>query len=201
MKLEALVRNWWMMAIRGALAIAFGLTVQLWPGVTLSLVVVLFGVYAVLDGAWALAAAGRASVLDAWPVALEGGVSMALGGLALLWPFVPREAIYVLAGWGILTGVLEIVAATAVPRSRAEHWLLATGGVSSMFLAGLILLLPRADLDVVVRVISVYAVVFGVVLLVAAFGFRRGGVATAPSGRRARRDRSHATRAPTRSGY
>lgn len=178
MKLMALVHNWWMMAIRGGLAIAFGLAVMLWPNVTLSIIVVLFGVYAVLDGAWAVAAAARTSVFDAWPVALEGCVSIALGGLALLWPFVSGEFVYVLAAWGILTGALELIAAAGLPRSRAGHWLLATGGFSSLFLALLIVLLPHADVDLVVRIISAYAQVFGVVLLLAALGFRRGDIAT-----------------------
>jgi uncharacterized membrane protein HdeD (DUF308 family) len=180
MNLAPLVRNWWMMAIRGGLAIAFGLAVLLWPGVTLSDVVVLFGVYAVLDGAWTIGAGARASarLFDAWPVVLEGAVSVALGLLALLWPFVPRGVVYVLAGWGLITGVLELVAAVRLPREGAGHWLLGTAGLSSLFLAGLILLLPRADSDVVVRVIATYAQVFGSVLLLAALLFaRRAGPA------------------------
>ena len=109
---------------------------------------------------------------------LEGAVSVALGLLALLWPFVPRGVIYVLAGWGLITGVLELVAAVRLPREGAGHWLLGTAGLSSLFLAGLILLLPRADSDVVVRVIGTYAQVFGSVLLLAALGFaRRAGAA------------------------
>ncbi len=59
MNLGSLVRTWWMMAIRGGLAIALGLAVLLWPGVTLSSVVLLFGVYAILDGAWAIGAGAR----------------------------------------------------------------------------------------------------------------------------------------------
>ena len=179
MNLAALVQNWWMMAIRGALAIVFGLTIVLWPGVTLPIVVVLFGLYAILDGAWTIAAGARASswFLDAWPVILEGVVSIALGGLALAWPFVSRQFIYVLAGWGLATGVLELLAAIHLPRVGAGYWLLATGGLSSLFLAILILLLPHADADVVVRIIAAYAQVFGIVLLFAAIRFPRGEAA------------------------
>lgn len=178
-----LVRNWWMMAIRGGLAIGFGLVLLLWSGVTLSSVVLLFGVYAILDGAWTVGAGVRASarVFDAWPVVLEGAVSVALGLLALIWPFVPRPFLYDLAGWGLITGALELVAAVRLPRERAGHWLLGTAGVSSLFLAGLILLLPHADRDVVVRVIATYAQVFGSVLLVAAMFFGRDEAAAGPS--------------------
>jgi uncharacterized membrane protein HdeD (DUF308 family) len=165
--LDPLIRNWWMMAVRGGLAIAFGLVVLLWPDVTLSVVVVLFGVYALLDGGWTIAAAIRASGtgLGAWPVLLEGVVSVGLGALALSAPFVPRQFIDILAGWGIATGVLELVAALYLPREGAGRWLLATAGVSSLFLAFLILLLRHADVERVVHVIAAYALVFGIVLL------------------------------------
>ncbi|HEX9818624.1 MAG TPA: DUF308 domain-containing protein [Methylomirabilota bacterium] len=175
MKLAALVRNWWMMAARGGLAILFGLAVLGWPDVTLSVVVLLFGVYAVVDGAWTVAAGARASerLFDAWPVVLEGVVSVALGALALGWPLQAGQFVYVLAGWGLATGGLELLAAFYLPRAGAAHWLLATAGLSSLFLAGLLLLLPHADTDVIVRVIAVYAQVFGVALLAAAVCFPR----------------------------
>jgi uncharacterized membrane protein HdeD (DUF308 family) len=184
--IQALVHNWWMMAVRGGLAIVFGLAV-LWPSVTLPIVVLLFGAYAVLDGVWALAAARHASskLLDAWPVALEGLVSVALGLLALLWPFVTRQFIYVLAGWGIATGVLELLAAIHLPARGAGHRLLATGGFSSLFLAFLILLLPYAHVDEVVHAIAAYAEIFGIVLLLAAIRFAR------VDGRVARYARTH----------
>ena len=100
-------------------------------------------------------------------------MSTGLGLLALAWPFVPRQFVYVLAVWGLITGVLELVAAIRLPRERAGYWLLGTAGVSSLFLAVLILLLPYADDDLVVRVMAPYAQVFGVVLLFAAIFFPR----------------------------
>jgi len=173
MNLTSLVRNWWMMAIRGVLAIAFGVSIVVWPSVTLSIVVLLFSVYAILDGAWTISAGTRTSTraFDAWPLLLEGAVSVGLGLVALAWPFVPRQFVYVLAAWGLITGVLELVAAIRLPRSAAGHWLLGTAGVSSLFLAALALLLPHADDDFIMRVMAAYALVFGTVLLLAAIFF------------------------------
>jgi uncharacterized membrane protein HdeD (DUF308 family) len=175
MNLAALVHNWWMIAIRGVLAIAFGVSILVWPHVTLSTVVVLFGLYAILDGLWAIAAGMRAStrLFDAWPVLLEGVVSVALGLLALARPSVPRQFVHVLATWGLLTGVLELLAAIRLPRERASGWLLRTAGASSLFLAVLLLLLPHADDDFVTRVMAAYAQVFGAVMLLAAILFPR----------------------------
>jgi uncharacterized membrane protein HdeD (DUF308 family) len=177
---DALVHNWWMMAVRGGLAIVFGLAVLLWPNVTLSIVVMLFAAYAIVDGAWAIAAASRASkrLFGAWPVLLEGLVSVGLGLLALLWPFVPRPFVEILAAWGVATGIFEILAAVYLPLEGAGRWLLATGGFFSLFLAFLVVLLPHAYVDSVVHVIVAYAELFGVVVLLAAIGFARQGRGT-----------------------
>jgi uncharacterized membrane protein HdeD (DUF308 family) len=172
--MHSLVRNWWMMAVRGALAIVFGGAVLMWPD--LPHVVVLFGLYAAVDGAWTVVAAMRvaAPAFGSWPLLLEGMASMTLGTVALLWPMVPRELVYLLAGWGVATGVMELSAANSVPRSRPAAWLLGTAGASSLFLALLVLLLPYGADDLVSRVIAAYAQVFGVALLVAALDFPRG---------------------------
>ncbi len=196
--LAALLRNWWMMAIRGGVAIAFGLSLLLWPNVTLGRAVVLFGIYALVDGAWAVAAAVRASrwPLEGWPVALEGLVSIVLGGLALFWPFVPSGFQHLIVAWGIVTGLLEILAATRLPHGAAGHWLIGTGGVSSLFLALFILILPHAATARAFQAIGVYALVFGLALFLAAVRFRQShgrvwqagsGISPEPAGRGGRR--------------
>ena len=174
---RALVRNWWMIAIRGVLAIAFGAALLLWPGVTFSLVVLLFGVYAIVDGGWSIAAANRASthLTQTWPVLLEGVVSVVIGILALVWPFMPRSFVHLLIFWGVLTGVLELTAAIRLALRRATSWVLGTAGASSLILALLLFLLTHADDGAVVRVMATYAQVFGVVTLLAATLFSRSG--------------------------
>jgi uncharacterized membrane protein HdeD (DUF308 family) len=174
---RALVRNWWMMAVRGVLAIAFGGALLLWPGVTLSIVVLLFGIYAIVDGGWSIAAANRAStrLAQTWPVMLEGIASVAIGVLALVWPFMPRSFVYLLVFWGMLTGILELTAAIRLPLQRAASCVLGTAGVSSLVLALFLFLLTHADDDAVVRIMATYAQVFGVTTLLAATLFSRAG--------------------------
>ncbi len=173
--LTALVKNWWMGAVRGGLGILLGLTLLLLPRVGLGEVVALFGIYAVLDGLCAVASAVRVSrvPLEAWPVALEGVVSVVLGVVALGAPFEAAGFVRVIAIWGLVTGILEIVGAMRLPRGVEGHWFLATGGVWSIFLAMLLLGLPHAVTDYLVRAIGVYALVFGALVTVAAFMFWR----------------------------
>jgi uncharacterized membrane protein HdeD (DUF308 family) len=172
---RALVRNWWMMAIRGVLAIAFGAALLLWPGVTFSIVVLLFGVYAVVDGGWSIAAANRAPTRlgQTWPVMLEGIVSVAIGVLALVWPFLPLSFVSLVVFWGVVTGILELAAAIRLPLQSASSWVLGTAGASSLALALFRFLLMHADDDAVVRIMATYAQVFGIVTLLAAMLFSR----------------------------
>lgn len=172
--LTTLGKNWWMVGARGLLAILFGLVVLLRPGLPFNLLIATFGAYAVLDGAWAVASALWVSRISfaMWPVLFEGVASLALGWLALAWPLVPRDAVRAIAVWGLLTGVLELVAATRLPRGGAGAWLLLTGGVFSLFLAVLILVLPHAVEPTVARAVGVYALLFGAVLAAAAGSLR-----------------------------
>jgi uncharacterized membrane protein YedE/YeeE len=60
--------------------------------------------------------------------------------------------------------VLELVGATRLPRLRAGHWFLALGGLSSLFLAGLLFAVPDANRPYVMWIIAGYALVFGALL-------------------------------------
>src|SRR5262245_36867669 len=105
----SLARNWWMIAMRGGLALLFGVTLLAWPTIPLPWAVVLFGAYATLDGLWAIAStltlARRLVVL---PLVLEGLASLVFGCMALASPFVSREFLQLVTGWGVLTGLLEL---------------------------------------------------------------------------------------------
>ena len=172
--LAALFRNRWMIGTRGGVAVLFGLALVVWPPITLPAVVTLFGLYALVDGGLALAAAFRthARLRQLWPVALEGLVSLVIGLLALLWPLrVSQELVQLLVWWAAGTGVLEILAAVHVSWKRAAHWMLLSGGVWSVFLAAILTLVPHADVARTVETIAVYALVFGTLMAIAAFTF------------------------------
>jgi uncharacterized membrane protein HdeD (DUF308 family) len=182
----ALAQNWWMMAVRGLLAMLFGIAILAWPHAPLFAVVVVFGGYvvfggcAILDGLWAIAAVVRASprgpTRAGWPMAAAGVASIGLGILAFVWPFVSYETILIMAGWGLFTGVLELGLATRAP-DRASGWLLGTAGAFSCFLAGVVLILPHADAALVASLLGAYALAFGAVVTMAALAFRRRHIA------------------------
>ena len=132
--LVTLGKSWWMVALRGALALLLGVLMLGRPYWPLNLLVALFGIYALLDGTWAIVSALRVDRVRfaGWPVLFEGLASVAVGTLALTWPLIPREIVLAIATWGLLTGVMEVIAGFRVPPLGAGRWLLVTGGVFAL---------------------------------------------------------------------
>jgi uncharacterized membrane protein HdeD (DUF308 family) len=172
---SVLTRNWWALALRGILAILLGLAAIVLPGVTLAVLITLFGAYAVVDGVLAIIAGVRAAERHErwWSPVLKGLAGIAAGVMAFIWPALTALALlYLIAGWAIVTGVLEVVAAVHLHRAHGE-WLLIINGVLSILFGLLIVVWPGAGLITLLWMIGVYAVIFGATLLVLAFRLRR----------------------------
>jgi uncharacterized membrane protein HdeD (DUF308 family) len=171
-----LARNWWAVALRGVLAILFGVVAFLWPGLLWLAVVYTFAAYALLDGLIAITAAlsGHGPAGRWWALLLEGLVGIVAGILTLIWPGITELALlYVIAGWSLATGVFEIIAALRLRRYIEGEWALALSGVLSIILGLALALVPLAGLVVVAWWIGAYAVAFGVLLLALSFRLRR----------------------------
>jgi uncharacterized membrane protein HdeD (DUF308 family) len=85
---NALARNWWLVVLRGALAILFGLTAFVWPDVTWVVLVLMFGVYTLVDGLVTVGT-GLSRAKDSprwWAFLFEGLISIAAALVALIWP-------------------------------------------------------------------------------------------------------------------
>src|SRR5438093_3897207 len=169
-----LLRNWWALALRGVLAILLGVAVVVVPGVTLAALVVLFGAYALVDGVLAIIAGVRAAERHErwWSPVLKGLAGIAAGVVTFVQPALTALALlYLIGGWGIVTGILEIVAAVHLHRAHGE-WLLVLNGVLSVLFGLLVILWPGAGILTLLWLIGTYSIVFGVVLLVLAFRLR-----------------------------
>lgn len=168
--------NWWLVALRGALAIVFGILAFIWPGLTLFVLVVLFGAYAIVDGVFAFVSAYRASKNrdTAWPFLLEGILGVIAGIVAFLWPNITAVALlYVIAAWALITGAVELYAAVKLRRELESEWWLALSGVASVIFGLLLIFFPGPGALAVVWLIAAYAIIFGVLLLALAIRLRR----------------------------
>jgi uncharacterized membrane protein HdeD (DUF308 family) len=165
-----LARHWWAILIRGIAAILFGVLSFVLPGVTLAVMVLLFGAYAVVDGIFALVAAARGRDRDLgtpwWALVLEGVLSIAAGIVTFAWPgLTTLVLVYVIGTWAIITGVLEVVAAIRLRKEITGEFWLALGGVASIVFGVLLYVLPAAGALAIVLWTGTYAIVFGAFLV------------------------------------
>jgi uncharacterized membrane protein HdeD (DUF308 family) len=163
-----------MVLFRGIAAILFGILTFVWPKLTLYVLVLLFGVFAVVSGITAVAAALRNRGEQGWGLLLlEGILSILAGVVALVWPGITALAfLYLLAAWAILTGITELVAPLGFPMSGGRAVLMVLAGLVSIVFGILIAAQPASGLLAVVWLIGVYAIVFGVMYIVVYFESR-----------------------------
>lgn len=180
----ALARNWGFIALRGALAILFGIVAILLPGPTLAALVLLFAAYMLVDGILAIVAAVRAARRNerwGWLI-FEGIVDLIAAAIAFLWPLATIFAFVLLMGaWAIISGVLLWAAAFRLNLAHGR-WLMAFGGAVSALWGFLLILWPAIGALALTLWMGAYALVFGVALLVLAFRLRRRAHEQPPAG-------------------
>jgi uncharacterized membrane protein HdeD (DUF308 family) len=177
-------RNWWMIAVRGVVAILFGLVAWIWPGITVLALVILFGAYALVDGIFALVAAFRGGTGGSrvW-FAVMGVAGVAAGVLAFAWPGVTALVLLMLiAAWAVVTGVFEIVAALSLRREIEGEWWYVAGGAISVLFGFLLFIWPVSGALAVVWLIGLFSILFGAALVVTAFRLRHLAAAPRPGG-------------------
>jgi uncharacterized membrane protein HdeD (DUF308 family) len=174
----------WMLMLRGAIAIVFGVLALVWPDLTLLLLVGLFAAYALLNGFVAVVAAfrGRDSDSKWWLPLLLGIVSIVAGICAIVYPGLTALVLVLVMGANaIVTGALDIAIAARLRRVLRGHWMLIVSGIVSIVFGVLVFAYPGAGALALVWLISLYAVVTGVLLFALGLRTRRAGdSATAP---------------------
>ncbi len=174
---DSLTRYWWVFLLRGLLAVAFGVIAFAWPGLTLTALVIFFGAYAFVDGAFLIGGtiAAWRHMENHWLPMLQGSLGIAVGILTYLNPAITALGLLIyIAAWSLATGVLEIVAAVELRKViKGEIWLLLSG-IASIVFSFLLMLFPGAGALGLVWIIASYAIIFGVLLMGLSFKlFRR----------------------------
>ena len=171
-----LTQKWWAVALRGLFALVFGVLVFFWPGITLVILVLLFGAYAMADGILAIATAIWKAERQKpwWPMLLEGIVGIVGGVLTLYWPGITALVLLWLIGaWAIITGAFEIFQAIQLRKEIEGEWLLLLGGIASVVFGVLVGIFPGAGALAIVWLIGSYSIAFGILLLALAFRLQR----------------------------
>jgi uncharacterized membrane protein HdeD (DUF308 family) len=160
--------SWWALVLRGIAAILFGVLAFVWPHITLTALVFLWGAYALVDGVFAIMAGIKTHSENKrwWVLLLEGIISVIAGAVAFILPGMTALILLILiAAWSIVTGVFEIAAAIQLRKHVTGEWLMALAGILSVLFGVVLLINPLAGALAVVWLIGAYAIVFGVLLV------------------------------------
>jgi len=173
--LTQLSRDWWHFAVRGVLAIVFGIVALIWPDVTKLALVLLFGAFVFTDGSFTIATgiAVRKYFKRWWALLLEGLTGIVIAAVTFIWPNITGLALlYFIAAWAILTGIFEIAAALEFRNLIPGEWATFLMGLLSILFGILLFVYPRAGALGIVWAIGFYAIFFGIVEIVFAFRLR-----------------------------
>lgn len=162
----------------------FGVLAIAWPGVTLVVLAIFFGAYALIDGVCALIAAyrRREGHRPVWPLVLVGVLGVGTGFLTFLWPEMTALALLMfIAVWALMIGIAQIAAAIRLRKEIDNEWMLGASGALSVLFGVLMVASPGAGAVAVAWIIGAYSIAFG--LLLVALGFRLKKVADRPHSR------------------
>jgi uncharacterized membrane protein HdeD (DUF308 family) len=173
--LNVYTHNWWSLVLRGLLAVIFGVVAFIMPDVTWTALVFVWGAYAIVDGIFSMVAGFRAPKGHKrwWLMLISGVLGIAAGAVAFLLPVLTGLfLILLMGGWAVATGIVEIVAAIQMRKQIAGEWFLVLSGIASVAFGILLFIDPYAGAVAVVWIIGIYAVMFGILMMILGFKLR-----------------------------
>lgn len=161
--------------LRGLVAVLFGLTALIWPGLTAEILIKLFGIFIIINGLCAVnTAINNKSKSDGWGVLLIGGIiGIGIGILPFVWPRITEFIIlFFIAAWALVTGISELIASFRLRNVIADDWVLTLVGFLSVMLALILLLSPMFGILAAVWVIGAFGVIYGAFMFYLAYRIR-----------------------------
>jgi uncharacterized membrane protein HdeD (DUF308 family) len=170
--------TWKSLALRGSAAVLFGILTLVWPSISLLVMVLLFGAFALVHGAsYVVAAAARdpkSETERGFMLILQAGLGIVTGIITFLWPGITALALlYLIAAWALIIGALEIAAAVRLRKEIRNEWLLGLAGALSVIIGILLAVRPGEGALAITWLIGWYALFMGILLLVLAFRIRK----------------------------
>jgi len=172
---DVLARYWWLILLRGIAAIIFGVLGFAFPGVALATLVLVFGAFTLVDGVLALAhAIMGGNVGSRWWLALTGVLGVLVGLLTFAAPgLVAGLLLIYIASWAIVLGVFQIIGAIRLRKEIDNEWSIGLSGALSVLFGVVLLINLAAGAIALIWLIATYAVVFGILLVMAAFKLKK----------------------------
>ena len=154
-----LAQYWWILFVRGALAIVYGLTTLVWPNLSFAVLLVFVASWFLADGVVALLQVFTSA--QRWPHLLDGSLSIAAGAFVIFYPAMAGLALVTtIAVWLIAKGAAQVLMAFRFGGAHQGAWLLGVVGITTAGFGAFLAHNP-ADALGLMTVISGFAVVLG----------------------------------------
>ena len=176
---QAMKDYWWLILIRGIVAVIFGVLVLLNPAMSAVSLTLAFGLYAVASGGitFFVGLLGSGDAGDRIMLAVQGVLQAILGVVVLAWPGISMiSLLYAIIIFAFVGGIIEIVGAF----QNRDVWLGLSGAISVLF--GIYAFrFPGDGALAVLFAIGIYAILVGVALIIGSFQVRNVGKALSPN--------------------
>lgn len=172
--LENLQRNWWLIAIRGVLAILFGLLALFSPSIVVISLLTFFAFFAVLSGFFIITLAFLGELENRWLRVFEGLVFIAVGALVFMNPVSAAAGIMVfIAAWAIVSGILQIIGAIRLRKVITNEWMMILNGVISIIFGVVLASNLLVGAAVIAMFFGAFALLSGIMTLILAFKIKK----------------------------
>ncbi len=174
--MQNVAKHWWVLLIRGIVALALGIFALAVPGATAVALAILFAAYALIDGIATIVAAVRMQHTGArwWWLIAGGIIGVLFGAAALIFPGVALFYLVILiAAWAIVTGIAEIVTAFRLRDTIKGEWLWILAGALSIVFGIVVCFEPLTGVFFLVYMFSFYMILAGISFIGLAFRLRR----------------------------
>ena len=158
-----------LLLVRGLIGITVGVLGFIWPGLTIAALVILFGIYSLIDGVTNVVLGLKTHPVTnrrSWLMLLQGIVGIFVGVLTFAWPGITVLVLLLMIGaWAMVTGIFEIFAAIKLRKEIAGEWLLMLSGALSFAFGLLLFISPGLGAVGLAWGLAAYAVASGAVLV------------------------------------
>lgn len=176
LKKFVLAQHWWALVLRGLFAVVFGILTFVWPQITLEAFIIIFAVFAIINGIFTLSSAASYKAEDgrAWISMVQGLFSLIAGIVILFYPLMGELFLYfIIVGWAIVSGAFEITLGLKLNTGTTGKGFLIFSGTLSIIFGILLAVFPAEGIIAVLWLIATYAIILGVTMIILAFGLKK----------------------------
>ncbi|MAZ40390.1 MAG: hypothetical protein CMF49_09765 [Legionellales bacterium] len=170
---------WKIQLIRGIFALILALTLFLYPGLTLLLLISIFGAFFAMIGLFHIFYAFKIKKQNqSWKLFLiEGLLSFVIGCFVWFWPGITGMIlVYILAAWLFITGLLQLANSVKLAKQYKHTFWLGLIGLISLFFGVYIAMHPGQGAIAIITIIGIYILVYAVLALISAYALKKSNL-------------------------